>query len=184
MTHGNTKGLWVQEITEAEVNAQISKLEQNIKACQEKVKWYKDELERRKLQVPLGVPSDGKFYVDWKGRADEDCFDTMEDTAYNSFSSYESAKVHAKMLEEWRRDGLLANSKNEQITIDVLRPLLKKGKVLYSPTDKKWKWVDNKTTICPENYGWFLQGGKVVPIEGFNLKPAEDWEKSVMDCGL
>jgi len=84
------------------------------------------------------------------------------------------------------QENILINVKQKtlQISIQVLLPLLKKGKVLFSPHDKKWKWVDNKTIICPEEHDWLLQGGKVVTIEGFNIKPADDWENSVMECGL
>ena len=146
-------------------------------------------------EVPYGVPieitkSAPAYYVDAGGEDKflvmnpDDKFDKPLCDMFNTFHSRESAIKHTKMLRDWRKDGLIANAKGEQIDIKVLCPLLKKGKVLFSPNDKKWKWVDNKTIICPENYGWFFQGGKVVTIEGFNLKPADEWENSVMECGL
>lgn len=159
------------------------------------LKRFQEELENRKQEFPLGVPMEIKkptkvIIVDAGGEdrfliADpKDNFDKPLCDMLNTFPSRESAKKHAEMLRDWRKEGLVANAKGEPIDIEVLRPLLKKGLVLFSPYDKKWKWVDNKTIICPEESDWFLQGGKVVTIEGFNLKPADDWENSVMVCGL
>lgn len=48
MTHGNVKGEWVKNITEADVLSQMAKLEQQVKSCQEKIKRYQEELDRRK----------------------------------------------------------------------------------------------------------------------------------------
>lgn len=181
----------IEEYTMEELSAKIEAIKAEREKTANALKKYEEELERRKQEVPLGVPVELKEGIE-KGFYLQPALFVSEgnvgvgsflDKALGVFNSKESAKKHAEMLKDWRK-ALVANAKKEPITIDVLRPLLKKGKVLYSPTDKKWKWVDNKTSIYPENYGWFLQGGKVVTIEGFNLKPAEDWEESVMECGL
>lgn len=177
------------------LSLKIKALEMERDKIENTLKRYKKEVESRKQEVPLGVPmeitkSAPAYYVDAGGEDKfldmnpEDKFDKPLCDMLNVFHSRESAIKHKKMLRDWRKDGLIANAKGEQISIQVLLPLLKKGKVLFSPHDKKWKWVDNKTIICPEEHGWFLQGGKVVTIEGFNIKPADDWENSVMECGL
>ena len=177
---------------------ELTKKIEAIKAEREKtanaLKRYEEELERRKQEVPLGVPVEKQtnpekrlYYLNLSCYIVDGCNYIKQESPFFKnlclFHSKESAQKHAEMLLAWRK-ALVANSKGEPIDIKILLPLMKKGKVLYSPTDKKWKWVDNKTVICPENYGWFLQGGKVIPIEGFNIKPADDWEESVMECGL
>lgn len=185
----------IKEYTLDELFNKIKALEMERDKIENTLKRYKKEAESRKQEVPLGVPMEIKkptkvIIVDAGGEdrfliADpKDKFGKPLCDMFNTFHSRESAIKHSEMLRDWRKDGLIANAKGEQISIQVLLPLLKKGKVLFSPYDKKWKWVDNKTIICPENYGWFLQGGKVVTIEGFNIKPADDWENSVMECGL
>ena len=146
---------------------------------------YEAELLERTKKVPLGVPNCGCFYVcSNNGIGILSTDKKPEQNAYNVFGTKESAIKHSEMLKEWRLNGLIANSDGKPITIDVLKPLFPKGKVLYSPYNKKWKWVDNKTNICPNEHDWFLQGGNVITIEGFNIKPADDWEESVMECGL
>lgn len=91
------------------------------------LKRYEEELEKRKDIVPLGVPYDGEFYVDWKGLAQQDRMEIMEDVAYNCFPTEESAEKHSEMLLAWRKDGLIANAKGEPIDIKVLLPLSKKN---------------------------------------------------------
>lgn len=185
----------IEDYTVDELSAKIEAIKTERERTANALKKYEEELERRKQEVPLGIPTNNvsqykTFYwlngagIPCKEIADSACDVQLRQCSFlNVFHSKESAEKHAKMLLAWRK-ALVAKSIGEPIDIAVLLPLMKKGKVLYSPTDKKWKWVDNKTSICPENYGWFLQGGKVVPIEGFNLKPADDWEESVMECGL
>ena len=104
-------------------------------------------------EVPWGVPieitkSRPVYYIDAGGEDKflvmnpDDKYDKPLCNMLNVFGSRESAIQHKKMLRDWRKDGLIANAKGEQISIQVLLPLLKKGKVLFSPHDKKWKWVD------------------------------------------
>lgn len=179
----------INEYTVEELYAKINVIKAERERTANALKQYEEELERRTCNIPLGVPvyaSEKNVYIlDIGGTVINGKINPESRTAklLSTFETKESAEKHAEMLLAWRK-ALVANAKDEPIDIKALLPLLKKGKVLYSPTDKKWKWVDNKTSICPENYGWFLQGGKVVPIEGFNLKPAENWEESLMDCGL
>ena len=61
---------------------------------------------------------------------------------------------------------------------------MKKGKVLYSPYDEKWKWLEPEAIAFAEEHGWYIKNSQVLPIEGFNIKPAENWENSLMECGL
>ena len=174
----------IKEMSESDLKQKI----ENIKAEREKtadaLKRYEEELERRKKEVPLGVPQDGKFFV----HSDYDVGErfglfSREYVKYNCFPSKESAEKHAEMLLSWRKS-LVEISKGEQIDIEVLLPLMKKGKVLYSPYDEKWKWLEPEAIAFAEEHGWYIKNSQVLPIEGFNIKPAENWENSLMECGL
>ena len=174
----------IKTLSESDLKQKI----ENIKAEREKtadaLKRYEEELERRKNDVPLGVPQDGKFFV----YSDYDVGErfglfSREYVKYNCFPSKESAEKHAEMLLSWRKS-LFEISKGEQIDIEVLLPLMKKGKVLYSPYDEKWKWLEPEAIAFAEEHGWYIKNSQVLPIEGFNIKPAENWENSLMECGL
>ena len=98
---------------------------------------------------------------------------------FNSFNSKKSAEKHAEMLLAWRK-ALVANAKNEHIDIQVLSPLLKKGYVAMDK-DGSWCWYEEKpkrrsdvwTAEKPDFY-----------LSAFNIKPVENWEESLQECGL
>lgn len=167
----------VKEMSRQELKQKI----ENIKAEREKtanaLKKYEEELERRKQEGPLGVPCDGEFYVSWDGVAIEAREEKASKVNYNSFNSRESAEKHAEMLLAWRK-ALVANAKGEPIDITVLLPLLKKGYVAMDE-DKRWCWYPKKPTKALEEWG-----GVGFIVSAFNLKPAENWEESLMECGL
>ena len=184
----------IKELSELDLKQKI----ENIKAEREKtadaLKRYEEELERRKREVPLGVPIEKNLsyrscFITPNGEVIcqsldyNKCFDKPLFAFLNCFPSRESARKHAEMLLEWRK-ALVANAKGESIDIKVLCPLLKKGKVLYSPYDEKWKWVEQDAIVFAEEHGWYIKKSQVLPIEGFNIKPAKNWEHSLMECGL
>lgn len=159
----------------AKINAIIAEREKTAIA----LKRYEDELERRKQGAPLGVPCDGEFYVDWKGAVQEDREEEVSKVNFNAFNSKESAEKHAEMLLAWRK-ALVANAKGEPIDIRALVPLLRKGWVAMD-YNKNWYWYECKpkhdsTVWTAEKPAFYLSA--------FNLKPAENWEESLMECGL
>ena len=158
----------------AKINAIIAEREKTANA----LKRYEEELERRKQEAPLGVPCDGEFYVDWKGAVQEDREEEASKVNFNAFNSKESAEKHAEMLVAWRR-ALVANSKGEPIDIKVLLPLLKKGWVAMDE-DGTWRWYDKKPYIFQFSWKYI----SLSRLDVFNLKPAENWEESLMECGL
>lgn len=171
------KGDWIKTATAEEIQNHIEKLEQNICSCKEKIEWYKQEQERRKQ---LGVPCEGRFYVILNGNVSETLSKHM-DSMFNSFHSEESAEKHAEMLLAWRK-ALVANAKGEPIDIKVLLPLLKKGYVAMDE-DERWYWHKDKPTLYEDEGTW--RDAKVCySLFAFNLKPAENWETSLMECGL
>lgn len=163
-----------------------------IKAEREKtadaLKRYEDELERRKQEMPLGVPAVGKFCLTYDGCVDKfiNNRQELEDYHFNVFTSEESAEKHAEMLLDWRKDGLVANAKGEQIDIKVLLPLLRKGWVAMD-ANGKWFWFSEVPELHNLSEIWALgqfKADSYFSLGAFNIKPAEDWTKSLQECGL
>ena len=169
----------IEDYTVDELSAKINAIKAERERTANALKRYEEELERRKHEIPLGVPCDGKFYVDWKGAVQEDEEEEASEVNFNAFNSKESAEKHAEMLLAWRK-ALVENSKGEPIDIKVLFPLLKKGYVAMDE-DKNWYWHPVKpkhdsTVWIAEKPGAYLLA--------FNIKPAENWETSLMECRL
>lgn len=171
---------------------------ENLKAERERMAdclaRLESELERRKQVVSFGVPfiprnKEKYWFITDRGYVshliNEDTLidrDTIE--FLNSFRSKESAEKHLEMLSDWRKDGLLANYNGEPIDIKVLLPLLKKGWVAMDKNGR-WFWYNEKP-IKDDNV-WLCSDGSHYAEElpkCFNIKPAEDWRNSLMECGL
>lgn len=173
----------IEDYTVDELSAKIEAIKAERERTANALKRYEEELERKKQEVPLGVPckeKDADYYINLSVRKRNEQPYYIE--GYYCRSK-ESAQKHVEMLIAWRR-ALVANSKGEPIDIKVLLPLLKKGKVLYSQYDEKWKWLEPEAIAFAEEHGWYIKNSQVLPIEGFNIKPAENWENSLMECGL
>ena len=169
----------IEDYTVDELSAKINAIKAEREKTANALRRYEEELERRKHEIPLGVPCDGKFYVDWRGAVQEDEEEEASEVNFNAFNSKESAEKHAEMLLAWRK-ALVENSKGEPIEIKVLFPLLKKGYVAMDE-DKNWYWHPVKpkhdsTVWIAEKPGAYLLA--------FNIKPAENWETSLMECIL
>lgn len=172
----------VTEYTKTELEEKIEAIKAERERTANALKRYEEELERRKHELPLGVPCDGKFYISWDGVVIEDREEKASKVNFNSFDSRESAEKHADMLLDWRKDGVLANAKGEQIDIKVLLPLLPKGWVAMDALGL-WCWYYKK----PDRDSREWINNSVIPSErlsAFNLKRYDDWHESVMECGL
>ena len=170
----------IEDYTVDELSAKINAIKAERERTANALRRYEEELERRKQEVPLGVPCDGKFYVDWRGAVQEDEEEASE-VNFNAFNSKESAEKHAEMLLAWRK-ALVANSKGEPIDIKVMLPLLKKGWVAMDKNGS-WHWYKEKPYIEKYYYSW-NSGSPVCFIGGFNIKPVENWMDSLQECGL
>ena len=169
----------IEYYTVDELSLKINAIKAERERTADALKRYEEERERRKQEVPLGVPCDGKFYVDWRGSAKEDEEEEASKVNFNAFNSKESAEKHAEMLLAWRK-ALVANSKGEPIDIKVLLPLLKKGWVAMDK-DGAWCWYEKKPKIHQDLWkNDFLY----IFLSGFNIKPAENWGNSLMECRL
>lgn len=172
MTHGNAKGQWVKNETNANIKAQITKLEQQVKYCQDKIKWYEEELDRREQEVPLGVPL--------KDIVRAIVFDTYK----FGFTSENSRFLFSKRLNEYVKF-LQQLAKGEPFDIQVLLPLLKKGWVAYCPISRSWFWTNEIPRRTSDTWETALGTVTILSwIGGFNLKPAENWETSLQECGI
>lgn len=139
-------------------------------ALQKQLDDLKKEVESLKPQeVPLGVPLEsfvhGNFW----------------DNYSFCFSSEESKFAFSVMLNDYVR-ALQKTSKGEPIDITVLMPLLKKG---YVAMDKSgnWNWYSGMPI---KDYTFWRAGYKNTgsALYAFNIKPAENWETSLMECGI
>ena len=169
----------IEDYTVDELSAKINAIKAERERTANALKRYEEEFERRKQEVPLGVPCDGKFYVDWRGAVQEDEEEEASEVNFNAFNSKESAEKHAEMLLAWRK-ALVANSKGEQIDIKVLLPLLKKGWVAMDK-DRSWYWYKEKPQI---NLDLWKNNSSYIFLSCFNIKPVENWEESLQECGL
>ena len=176
----------ISDYTTDELSAKIEAIKAERERTANALKKYEEELERRKQEVPLGVPTEGNYCVLADGqvnyRRNQGNFERkimME--VFNIFPSFESALKNSEMLIEWRKT-LVANSKGEPIDIQALLPLLKKGKLCYSP-ELGWAWCSNDGKITCGKDQWYSTGENWL-LNAFNLKPAENWEDSLMECGL
>lgn len=170
----------INDYTVDELSAKINAIKAEREKTANALKRYEEELERRKHEIPLGVPCDGEFYVDWRGSVQEDEEEEASEVNFNAFNSKESAEKHAEILLAWRK-ALVANSKGEPIDITVLLPLLKKGWVAMNE-DGTWYWYEKKPRISYVN--WVVEICIFRTLDGFKIKPADNWEESLQECGL
>lgn len=172
----------INEYTTDELSAKIEAIKAEREKTANALKRYKEEFERRKQEVPLGVPCDGNFCVNFNAKICEfNNKHSVEEMEYNIFNTNESAEKHTEMLLVWRK-ALVANSKGEPIDIKVLCPLLKKGWVAMA-RNKRWYWYSSKPNIDLFLEMW-KGGPETYHIGGFNIKSVEDWKNSLMECGL
>lgn len=161
-------------------------LEEKIEQTANALKRYEEELKARKRPTPLGVPAKGVWHVSGFGNVDSDdssfAIDHYNDTL-NCFPSEISAKKHAEMTFTWRK-ALVANAKGEPIDIEVLKPFLD-GKYVAMDKDERWAVFDEIPILWGlKTLEWKASNGRKCFIAGFKIKPAEDWTKSLQECGL
>lgn len=73
--------------------------------------------------------------------------------------------------------------RRKKIDIEVLLPLLKKGKVFYDPCMEEWFWAKKNAKVTQGENTWIVRG-VVCRLTAFNLKLSVDWRNSLMECGL
>lgn len=159
----------ISDYTADELSAKIQAIKAERERTANALKRYEEELERKKLEVPLGVPL-----------KDTSLAHHYSDYTFG-FTSEESLRIFDGRLKDYV-EALRKLAKGEPIDIKVLLPLLKKG---YVAMDKNggWHWYKEKPYIEKYYYSW-NSGSPVSFIGCFNIKPAENWETSLTECGL
>lgn len=177
----------IEDYTADELSAKIEAIKAEREKTANALKRYEEELERRTCNIPLGVPvyaSDRNVYIlDIGGTVINGKINPESRTAklLSTFETKESAEKHAEMLLAWRK-ALVANAKGEPIDIEVLLPLLPKGWVAMDK-DEEWCWFPI-LNAKPEIRNGQWMSGDWENLNAFNLKPADDWQTSLMECGL
>ena len=183
----------IEDYTMDELSAKIEAIKAERERTANALKRYEEELERRRKQeVPLGVPTNNVnqyktlYWLSGSGTPCKEIVDSACDVQsrqcsfLNTFNSKQSAEKHAEMLLDWRK-ALVANSKGEPIDIKGLLPLLKKGWVAM---DKDGRWFWYKTKPYKRLEDWGIESSVIVELYAFNFKPSENWEDSLMECGV
>lgn len=159
--------------TADELSAKIEAIKAERERTANALKRYEEELELRKNESWLPLNEEVIFTAN-QLTLDTACIEIkVREGFYNKDSFYKYLSALKTVRKAW-----FANSKGEPIDITVLLPLLKKGYVAMDE-DKCWCWYPKKPTKALEE--WV---GVCFIISAFNLKPAENWENSLMECGL
>lgn len=170
----------IEDYTVDELSAKIQAIKAEREKTSNALKRYEEELERKKQEVPLGVPVTGNFCVNFNNKVCEfNNKHSIEEMEYNIFNTLKSAEKHAEMLIAWRK-ALVANSKGEPIDITVLLPLMKKGWVAMDKNGH-WYWYEDKPK---QSLVWWIAEKPNAHLLSVNVKPAENWEESLMECGI
>lgn len=156
----------LRNITDKQLAEKIAELKETERVVKQNLTTLEKELEKRKQEVPLGVPIGGaisrSFLLWFQSNESADKFDNEY---FNNF---------VKALQD------IANG--NPIDIEVLLPLMKKGYVAMDK-DKRWYWYEEKPTNYEDEDEWISVDG-CFNLFAFNIKPAKDWRKSLMECGL
>lgn len=168
----------IEELSEQDLQKKI----ENIKAEHEKtanaLKRYEEELERRKNKNWLPLNEEISFTTN-QLTLDTSC---IEIKVLEGFRNKDSFYKYLSALKTIRK-AWFANSKGEPIDIEVLLPLLKKGWVAMDK-DGTWYFFTNKPYVNLKAMDWRSNDIEFWKIRLFNLKPATDWQNSLMECGI
>lgn len=157
----------INEYTADELSAKINAIKAEREKTANALKRYEEELERKKQEVPLGVPLEDKEGAPFVG-------------VYElGFHSEKSFFLFSKRFQNYVT-ATKDNAKGKQIDIKSLLPLLPKGKVFFSTNLHLWVWTKEEPKKGIK--GWICRYS--VPLSPLNIKPAENWETSLMECGL
>lgn len=157
----------INEYTTDELTAKIEAIKAERERTSNALKKYKEELERRKQEIPLGVPLPDKDSASFVG---------VYELGFPSEKSFFTFSTRLQNYVTATRD----NTRGEPIDIQTLLPLLKKGWVAMDGRNNIWFWYDSK----PEIGDGIWKNARNLALNAFNLKPAANWETSLMECGL
>ena len=157
----------INDYTVDELSAKINAIKAEREKTANALKRYEEELERREVGLPLGVPVEDNEPAH------------CHSTYMLNFNSTESQRVFSERLRGYVK-ALQEIAKGKPIDITVLLPLLKKGWVAMDK-DGAWCWYERKPKI---HHDLWKNDSIYIFLSCFNIKPAENWEESLMECGL
>ena len=160
----------ISDYTADELSAKIEAIKAERERTANALKRYEEELERREVGLPLGVPVEDNEPAH------------CHSTYMLNFNSTESQGVFSERLRGYVK-ALQEIAKGKPIDIEVLLPLLKKGWVAMDE-DGDWYFFTNKPYVNLKAMDWRTNDIEFWKIRLFNLKPATDWKNSLMECGL
>lgn len=161
----------ISEYTQEELEDKIEAIKAERERTANALKRYEEELERKKQEASLGVPL--------KGTLNEMPFEAVSRCFLEWFSSEASADKFSDYFRNFV-EALQKLAEGEPIDIKAIAPLLQKGWVAMDK-DREWYWYPEKPEQTLEE--WIAVKPAVV-LPNFNLKPAEDWRNSLMECGI
>lgn len=165
----------IEQYTMDELSEKIEAIKAERERTANALKKYEEELERRKNKNWL--PLEDVLYSAKYESADVLHVELKTETTFNNYSCFYKYRDFLETINK----ALVANSKGEPIDIKVLLPLLPKGWVAM---DKNGEWFWHLCMPGQFSTFWGLDEKSSFRIYGFNLKPADDWKTSLMECGL
>ena len=164
----------INDYTAYELFAKIEAIKAERERTANALKRYEEELERRKNKNWLPLTP-----VLYSAKYESEEILHVEFKAEITFNNYSCFYKYREYLEEINKN-LVDNSKSEPIDITVLLPLLKKGWVAMDG-DGTWCRYEEKPKIHQDLW---ISNSICMILSGFNIKPADNWENSLMECGL
>ena len=165
----------IEDYTAYELFAKIEAIKAERERTANALKRYEEELERRKNKNWLPLKEEVNFTIN-KLTLSTAC---IEIKVREGFYDEDSFHKYLSALKATRK-AWFDNSKGEPIDIKVLLPLLKKGWVAMDK-DGTWYHYEEKPRIHQDLW---TNDSNCKFLVGFNLKPAENWEESLQECGL
>ena len=166
----------IEDYTADELSAKIEAIKAERERTANALKRYEEELERRKNKNWLPLNEEISFTTN-QLTLDTSCIEIkVREGFHNKDSFYKYLSTLKATRKAW-----FDNSKGEPIDIKVLLPLLKKGWVAMDKNGD-WFWYKNKPVASNNN--WKIDEWHFYKLVTFNIKPAENWEESLQECGL
>ena len=165
----------IEDYTADELSAKIEAIKAERERTANAIKRYEEELERRKNKNWLPLNEEISFTTN-QLTLDTSCIEIkVREGFHNKDSFYKYLSTLKATRKAW-----FDNSKGEPFDIEVLKPLLKKGWVAMDK-DGYWYWYDEKPYARQSSWGY---NSLCAHLDVFNIKPVENWENSLMECGL
>ena len=166
----------IEDYTADELSAKIEAIKAERERTANALKRYEEELERRKNKNWLPLNEESDFTINQLTLSTACIEIKVREGFHNKDSFYKYLSALKATRKAW-----FANSKGEPFDIEVLKPLLRKG---YVAMDKSGDWYWYEKMPRKTSAGWEFGDFHYRILSGFNIKPAENWEESLQECGL